>query len=82
MWTPGYSTSILQISMICEAFTSKVLIHFWKQEEVRRCQVRTVRRMLEDVPLELLTQQSLVSAGQYAHVHCRATEQSTRERAS
>ena len=35
--------SILQVFIICEAFTSKVLLHFWKQENVRRYQVRIVR---------------------------------------
>ena len=49
------SDSILQVFIICEAFTRKVLLHFWKQEKVRRCQVRTVRRMLKDIPMELLT---------------------------
>ena len=34
MWPPGYSTSILQVFIICEAFTNEVL-HFWKQEKVR-----------------------------------------------
>ena len=50
---------ILQVFIICEAFASKVLLHFWKQEKIRRCQVRTIRRLLEDVPMELLTQQGL-----------------------
>ena len=50
--------SILQVFIICKTFTSKEL-HFWKQEIVRRCQVRNVRRMLEDVQMELLTQQGL-----------------------
>ena len=31
--------------IICQAFPSKVLLNFWKQEKVRRCQLRTVRRM-------------------------------------
>ena len=50
---------ILQGLIIYEAFTSKILIHFWKQEDVRRCQVRVVRRMLEEVTMELLKQQDL-----------------------
>ena len=40
-----YSLEIIKISIlliICEAFTSKALLHFWKQKKVRRCQIRTV----------------------------------------
>ena len=66
MWPPGYSTSILQV-IICEAFTSKVLLHFWSgpdcTENARRC------------PNGIGHAGRLVSAGQYADVHCRATEQ-------
>ena len=66
MYTSSYhvaADSILQIFIMCEAFTSKVLLHFWKQEKVRRFQVRTVWRMLEDVSMEFLTQQGLCLPG-------------------
>ena len=33
MWPPSHSTSILQVFIICEVFSSKVLPHFWKQEK-------------------------------------------------
>ena len=52
--------SVLQVAIICEVFTSKMLLHFWKQEQVQWCQVRSVRRMLEDVPMELLMQKACV----------------------
>ena len=60
MWLPGYSASILQVFITCEVFTIKVILHFWKQEKDRLCQVRNVWRMLKDVPMELLTQQACV----------------------
>ena len=74
--------SILQVFIICEAFASKVLLHFWKQENVRRCQVRTVRRMLEDVPMELLTQQGLCLPGSMRTCIVVQQNYSTRELAS
>ena len=70
--------SILHV-IICEAFTSKVLLHFCKQEKVRRCQVRTVRRMLEDVPMELLTQQGLCLPGSMPMCIVVQQNNSTRE---
>ena len=74
MGPPGYSTSILQVFIICEVFTSKVLLHFWKQKNVRRCQVLTT----EDArrcPNGFAHVARLVSTRQYADVHCRETEQ-------
>ena len=61
VYTSSYhvaADSILQVFIICEAFTSKMLLHFYKQEKVR-CQVRTVRRILENFPMKLLTQEAL-----------------------
>ena len=69
MWPPGYSTIIPQVVVICETFTSKEL-HFWKQEKVRSCQVRTVPRMLEDVLMELLTQESKIEYTSFGTYLC------------
>ena len=55
--------SILQVFIICKTFTNKVLLHFWKQQKVWRCQVRTVQRMLQDVPMELLMKQGMCLLG-------------------
>ena len=79
MWPPGYSTSILHVFIICEAFTSKVLLHFWKQEKVRRVHVQTVLRMLEGVPMDLLTQQDLCLQGSMQTCIVVQQNNSTRE---
>ena len=82
MWPPNYSTNILQVFIICEAFTSKMLLNFWKHEKVRRCQVRTVRRMLEDDPMELRTQRGLCLPGSTQTCIFVNQNNSTRELAS
>ena len=38
------------------SFTSKVLLHLQEEVKVRWCQVRTVWRMVECVPMEFITQ--------------------------
>ena len=55
------------------------MLHFWNQEKFRRCQVRTVRRMLEDVPMELLMQQGLVLPGSMRMCTVVQQKNSTRE---
>ena len=62
-------------SSFVKRLPAKCSFIFGNRKKPRRCEARTVRRMLEDVPMELLTTTRLVSAGQYADVHCRATEQ-------
>ena len=48
--------SVLQVLIICVSFTSKVLLHLQEEVKVRWCQVRTVWRMVECVPMEFITQ--------------------------
>ena len=73
--------SILQVFIICQVFTSKVL-HFGKQEKVRRCQIWTVRRMFEDIPMEFFTQQGLCLPGSMRTCIVVQQNNSTRELAS
>ena len=58
------------------------LLHFWKPEKVRQCQVRTVRRILVDVPMELLTQQGLCLPGSMRMYIVVQQNNSTRDLAS
>ena len=55
---------------------------FLKQEKVRRCQVRTLRRMLVDVSMELLKQQGLFLPSSMRTYIVVQQNNSTRERAS
>ena len=56
--------------------------HFLKQEKFRWYQVRDVRRMLEDVPMELLTQQGFCLPGSMRTCNVVQQNNSTRELAS
>ena len=56
--------------MLGKGLFSKVLLHFWKQEKVRRCQVWAVRRMLEDVQMELLHEDNFICQQDGAPPHC------------
>ena len=47
---------MLPVLIICMSFTSKVLLHLQEEVKVRWCQVRTVWRMVECVPMEFITQ--------------------------
>ena len=58
------------------------LLHFLKQKKDRRRQVQTVRRMLEAVTMELLTQQGLCLPGSMRTCTVVKQNNSTRELAS
>ena len=55
----------------CEAFTSNVLLHFWK----KRKKFDSARPGLFGGCSKMSHPARLVSAGKYADVHCHATEQ-------
>ena len=62
MWPPGYSTRLRQHPSdlyYLRSVYQQGAPSFLEKEKVQRCQVRTVRRMLEEVPMEFLTQQGL-----------------------
>ena len=75
MWPPGYSISILLVFIICEAFTSKLLLHFWKQEKNPTVLGQDCTEDALRCPNGIAHAERLVFAVQYADKHCRATEQ-------
>ena len=67
--------SILLVFIICEAVTSKVLLHFWKQEKNPKVPGPDCTEDARRCPNGIAHAARIVSAGQYADVHFRATEQ-------
>ena len=67
--------SILQIFIIYEAHTSKLLLHFLETGKSPTVPGQDSTEDVRRLPNGIAHAARLVSAGQYADVHCRATEQ-------